>query len=107
MRKALNFCCAAVLFLAAAISVEQAPNIAAADELKTLKERLSDKASDQQRVDNCRVPSDRRETTPRPDCPAPRRPAMPAARGGSTGRAINSSALIGFDQPKPVQFDVS
>lgn len=38
------------------------------DEPKTLKERLSNKASDEQRVDNCRVPPDRRGTTPRPDC---------------------------------------
>ena len=38
------------------------------DEPKTLKERLSDKASDQQRVDNCTVPPERRGTTPRPDC---------------------------------------
>ncbi|MBV8651137.1 MAG: hypothetical protein JO255_06685, partial [Alphaproteobacteria bacterium] len=35
-------------------------------EVKTLKERLSDKASDEQRVDNCRVPPDQRGTTPRP-----------------------------------------
>lgn len=38
------------------------------DEPKTLKERLSDKASDEQRVDNCRVPPDRRGAIPRPDC---------------------------------------
>jgi hypothetical protein len=37
---------------------------------QTLKERLSDKASDEQRVDNCRVPPERRGTTPRPDCEA-------------------------------------
>ena len=40
-----------------------------AAEIKSLKEKLSDKASDEQRVDNCRVPPDRRGTTPRPDCP--------------------------------------
>ena len=39
-----------------------------ADEPKTLKERLSDKASDEQRVDNCRVAVARRGATPRPDC---------------------------------------
>jgi hypothetical protein len=39
--------------------------------VKSLKERLSDKASDEQRVDNCRVPLDRRGTKPRPDCPPP------------------------------------
>lgn len=36
--------------------------------MKTLKEKLSDKASDEQRVDNCHVPKDRRGTKPRPDC---------------------------------------
>jgi hypothetical protein len=30
------------------------------EDTKTLKERLSDKASDEQRVDNCKVPVDRR-----------------------------------------------
>jgi hypothetical protein len=40
-----------------------------AAEVKTLKEKLSDKASDGQRVDNCRVPPDRRGSMPRPDCP--------------------------------------
>jgi hypothetical protein len=37
-------------------------------EIRTLKERLSDKASDEQRVDNCRVPLERRGPTPRPGC---------------------------------------
>jgi hypothetical protein len=41
-----------------------AENSAKGDE--TLKERLSDKASDEQRVDNCKVPLDRRGTTRRP-----------------------------------------
>jgi hypothetical protein len=36
---------------------------------KTGKERLSDKASDEQRVDNCKVPLERRGNKPRPsDC---------------------------------------
>jgi hypothetical protein len=34
---------------------------------RTGKERLSGKASDEQRVDNCKVPLDRRGATPRPD----------------------------------------
>jgi hypothetical protein len=37
----------------------------------TLKERLSDKASDEQRVDDCRVPLDRRGARKRPDCAKP------------------------------------
>jgi hypothetical protein len=51
--------------------------LAMAEEGQTLKERLSDKASDAQRVDNCHVPAERRGTTPRPDCAA--KPPMPAA----------------------------
>lgn len=54
-------------------------SLAAAQEAQTLKERLSDKASDEQRVDNCRVPVERRGTTPRPDCPLEPSPSMPAA----------------------------
>ena len=34
---------------------------------QTLKERLGDKASDEQRVDNCKVPPERRGTKIRPD----------------------------------------
>jgi len=58
MRHVLVFICA-VSFLAAG---------ARAEEGLTLKERLSDKASDAQRVDNCRVPPERRGPLPRPDC---------------------------------------
>jgi hypothetical protein len=42
---------------------------APAAEVKTSKERLSDKASDEQRVDDCRVPSERRGAVARPGCP--------------------------------------
>jgi hypothetical protein len=61
----------AALLLAAAAQAQSVPP-AAPDpraEAKTLKERLSDKASDEQRVDNCRVPPEKRGTTPRPGCP--------------------------------------
>ena len=34
---------------------------------RTAKERLGVKASDEQRVDNCKVPRDRRGPKPRPD----------------------------------------
>ena len=34
---------------------------------RTGKERLGGKASDEQRVDNCKVPPDRRGVIPRPD----------------------------------------
>jgi hypothetical protein len=39
--------------------------------VRTGKERLGGKASDEQRVDNCNVPLELRGPTPRPDdCPA-------------------------------------
>ena len=38
--------------------------------IRTAKERLGSKASDEQRVDNCKVPIDKRGPKPRPDtCP--------------------------------------
>ena len=55
-----------------------------AQEAHTLKERLSDKASDQQRADNCHVLPERRGTTLRPDCPDEPRPATPAGRAGAS-----------------------
>jgi hypothetical protein len=53
---------------------------AMAQEGLTLKERLSDKASDAQRVDNCHVPTERRGPVPRPDCPERSEPASPQAQ---------------------------
>ena len=47
-----------------------------AEEALTLKERLSDKASDEQRIDNCRVPPERRGAKLRPECAD--RAAVPA-----------------------------
>jgi hypothetical protein len=41
---------------------------------ETLKERLSDKASDEQRVDNCNVPPEKRGTKKRPDTCTPPKP---------------------------------
>jgi hypothetical protein len=81
MRTALVSLGAAILLLA--------PNIAMAEEVQTLKERLSDKASDSQRVDNCRVPAERRGATPRPDCPTKTQDASPD-RG--TNRSISQKA---------------
>jgi hypothetical protein len=40
----------------------------AAPQIKTSKERLSRKADDEQRIDNCRVPAELRGPTPRPGC---------------------------------------
>ena len=42
---------------------------AATAQVKTSKERLSRKADDEQRIDNCRVPAELRGPTPRPGCP--------------------------------------
>lgn len=64
----------AAALIALALGITGAPG-AAEDGTRTSKERLSDKASDDQRVDNCRVPIGRRGREPRPGCagdPAPR-----------------------------------
>lgn len=60
---------AVALVVAAAAAAQEtspqpAPRTAAT---KTGKERLTDKASDEQRVDNCNVPPEKRGTKPRPD----------------------------------------
>jgi hypothetical protein len=57
-----------VAFVDAGYGAEQVTRAVTASG-ETLKERLSDKASDEQRVDNCHVPPERRGTKPRPaDC---------------------------------------
>lgn len=61
---------------------------------RTLKEQLSDKASDGQRVDNCGVPAERRGPVPRPDCAAGK--ADSAAAGGD-------GAAAGSPAPAPVR----
>jgi hypothetical protein len=45
----------------------QSPSVQTPAPVKTGKERLSSKASDEQRVDNCKVPPELRGTTVRPD----------------------------------------
>lgn len=53
-----------------------------AKQRETLKERLSDKASDEQRVNDCKVPPERRSAKSRPvDCP------RDADRGAPSGQA--------------------
>ena len=39
----------------------------------TGKERLGPKWTDEQRIDNCNIPPDKRGIKPRPDCPHPSR----------------------------------
>jgi hypothetical protein len=63
---------AAVLVAATALVVASAaaPSRAGgieAEPVRTGKERLGGKASDEQRVDNCKVPPDLRGPKPRPD----------------------------------------
>jgi hypothetical protein len=70
MRKVLALSCALLVPIPSAI----------AQETQTLKERLSDKASDAQRVDNCNVPLERRGTLPRPDCAEKPRSATSEAK---------------------------
>jgi hypothetical protein len=60
---------------------------ASAESVKTSKERLSDKASDEQRIDNCRVAPDRRGAVARPDCESAPTIATPTQRPASTGQA--------------------
>jgi hypothetical protein len=67
-----------VMALSLALIASVPPAIA--QEAKTLKERLSDKASDAQRVDNCHVPPERRGSVPRPDCEEKVRPATAEAK---------------------------
>jgi hypothetical protein len=75
---------AAMVTFAVSALLVQMPGGAAAQEPQTLKERLSDKASDNQRVDNCRVPAERRGSVPRPDCQVePHLPAAPAVEAGA------------------------
>jgi hypothetical protein len=62
--------CAAAALLAAQIGLaaEPATGETGAPPTRTVKERLSSKASDDQRVDNCKVPRDLRGPKSRPDC---------------------------------------
>lgn len=69
----------ALVFLAFCL---QTLSVATGQEPQTLKERLSDKASDNQRVDNCHVPPERRGPVPRPDCPTDPEPALAPAQSG-------------------------
>ena len=78
---------AASVFISAPLAAdEQAPTAAPAAQLptdpkpapvKTGKERLSSKASDEQRVDNCKVPPELRGSTARPDTCEAKPPAIP------------------------------
>jgi len=73
-------------------SLSTAPAASTEEGAKTLKERLSDKASDEQRVDNCGVPLDRRGPMLRPGC------AGDAATAATKGSDSRHAAASLFDQ---------
>ena len=53
-----------------AADAQRGANQGQTEPARTIKERLSGKASDDQRVDNCKVPVELRGPKPRPaDCP--------------------------------------
>jgi len=83
MRKASAWRLSTVLGSMLLAFIGQAFSVAGAQEARTVKERLSDKASDNQRVDNCHVLVERRGPEPRPDCPAELHPSTPAAEAGA------------------------
>jgi hypothetical protein len=66
-------------WVGAVLLLTVAGSLVMAQEVQTLKERLSDKASDNQRVDNCHVPAERRGSAARPDCPEDPRSSPPSA----------------------------
>lgn len=72
---------AAALVLAVMLGV--APALLQAAETKTSKERLWDKGSDEQRLDNCGVPPERRGDKPRPGCPAVETATAPEPDGAA------------------------
>jgi len=49
-------------------SAQESSKSIRAEPARTAKERLGGKATDEQRVDNCKVPLDQRGAKPRPDC---------------------------------------
>ena len=77
----LAWMCALAVALAALLPTPNSP----AAELKTSKERLSNKAADEQRVDNCRVPPEQRGTAPRPDCGEAAQSPDAVRRNGASG----------------------
>jgi hypothetical protein len=71
---------------AVALALAATAATALAQDARTLKERLSDKASDAQRVDNCHVPPGRRGPLPRPDCPSRLQAEGPGSDGTRPAR---------------------
>jgi len=78
-----------IVLALAGVSGALRQNVVVAGEVKTSKERLSDKAADNQRVDNCRVPLERRGPIARPGCAAETASDLPAA--GQRDKAMRGS----------------
>jgi hypothetical protein len=68
MRKTLSIASGVVMLASILVPPGAAAQETRTAETKTSKERLSRKANDEQRVDNCRVPVELRGPTPRPGC---------------------------------------
>jgi hypothetical protein len=78
----LLFVAAAALLWSAIAEADDRPTAA----VDTLKSRLSDKASDEQRVDNCNVAPDRRGNKERPGCVSEPKEDPPPQQGEAPRR---------------------
>lgn len=71
----MSMCCIVVAWFTLPVaSRSETPLVRPApgkSEILTGKERLGEKWTDEQRIDNCKVPLDKRGARPRPTCPAP------------------------------------
>jgi hypothetical protein len=80
MRRTILSASCAVMLASIVLPPQAVAQRAGASQTKTSKERLSRKADDEQRVDNCRVPVELRGPTPRPGCPGEQSTASSATR---------------------------
>jgi hypothetical protein len=78
LRRSTSSSAAVLSFLVLTFAARPPAAVMAAGPAMTAKERLSDKASDNQRVDNCGVPAERRGPVPRPGCPGEAAGSEPA-----------------------------
>src|SRR5271167_3772673 len=83
-----------------ALALMGSPGHVLAEETRILKQRLSDEASDEQRLDNCQVPAERRAPIPRPDCPGKARPAAPAAEAAAPPHRSPGDRQVRRSRPK-------
>ncbi len=81
----------AALALALEMGAAASRDNAWAAEAKTAKERLVDKASDEQRVNNCGVPPERQGPVVRPGCPARETASVPPGDSDVAGEAASEA----------------